>query len=284
MASFDTVDRGLIKMKIRILCVLFSVITLVLCACGGKSESGSQASASPDSASKASPDTPITTVEPTTEHYLDQSEAAAHKVELLVTKPLKSKSKKLDVKELLQNPELPTGCESVALTAALRYLGYNIDKTEIADNYLIYDEDIFWGFAGDPYSDDGAGIYPPGMTNTANYFFELNGEKHSAVNTMGYSLEKLYRLIDNGYPVLVWTTMDFWEPNVIDTGYYFGDEEYFWYDNEHCIVLTGYDLNSKTLTFCDPLEGIVTCVEDEFEAIYNEIGKLSMTIVEAEKQ
>ena len=80
-------------MKIRILCVLFSVITLVLCACDGKSESGSQASASPDSASKASPDTPITTVEPTTEHYLDQSEAAAHKVELLVTKPLKSKSK-----------------------------------------------------------------------------------------------------------------------------------------------------------------------------------------------
>lgn len=271
-------------MKIKLLCVVIVVLALFLCSCGSKSESGGSSSATPDSASKSTPDFASTPDEPSTEHVLDQSEIAEQKVALLVTKPLKNQSKKLDVKELMQNPELPTGCESVALTAALRYIGYDIEKTEIADNYLIYDDDIFWGFAGDPYSYNGAGIYPPGLTNTANYFFELNGEKHSAVNTMGYSLDELYRLIDNGYPVLVWTTMDFWEPNVIDTGYYYGDEEYFWYDNEHCMVLMGYDLDSKTLTFCDPLEGIVTCGEEEFKAIYNEIGKLSMTIVESESK
>lgn len=271
-------------MKKRLFSIVLIIITLGLCACGSGSESDKSGSAiaSPDEAlkKKATTDSPAIPDEPVTEHVLEQNEVAAQKVALLVRQPLKNQSRQLDVEELLQNPELPTGCESVALTAVLRYLGYNIEKTEIADNYLIYDEDLFWGYVGDPYSDDGAGIFPPGLTNTADGFFEINGGKYSAVNTMGYSLDELYRLVDNGYPVLVWTTMDFYEPNVIDTGYYYGDEEYFWYDNEHCMVLIGYDTEENSLSFCDPLEGIVSCDADVFESIYNEIGKLSMTIVD----
>lgn len=217
--------------------------------------------------------------EPATEHVLNQDDAAAVKVEMLKSKPLNSRSKLLDIEEIYQNPELPTGCESVALTAALRYLGYDLEKTEIADNYLIYDDDMFWGYVGDPYSDDGAGIYPPGLTNTANAYLADQKSKYTAVNTMGYSLDELYRLIDNGCPVLVWTTMAFYPPNIIETGYFFGDTEYFWYDNEHCMVLIGYDLDENTVICCDPLDGIVTCDADEFEAIHDEIGRLSMTIV-----
>ena len=47
---------------------------------------------------------------------------------------LKQRRAELETEELLQTPELPTGCESVALTAALRCLGFTPDKTEIADN------------------------------------------------------------------------------------------------------------------------------------------------------
>lgn len=36
----------------------------------------------------------------------------------------------------MQNPELPTGCESVALTNALNYYGFGLGKTVIADAYM----------------------------------------------------------------------------------------------------------------------------------------------------
>ena len=64
----------------------------------------------------------------------------------------------LDVPELLQKPELPTGCESVALTMALMYEGYDLEKTTIADEYLVYSEDgdFTRGYVGDPKSRQGS--------------------------------------------------------------------------------------------------------------------------------
>ena len=32
-----------------------------------------------------------------------------------------------------------------------------------------------------------------------------------------------------------------------------GDRTYEWYNNEHCIVLGGYDLTQNTVTLFDPL-------------------------------
>ena len=58
---------------------------------------------------------------------------------------LKNRQYQLDTEELFQNPELPTGCESVALTAALQYLKFDLEKTDIAENYLTYGEDVMWG-------------------------------------------------------------------------------------------------------------------------------------------
>ena len=40
---------------------------------------------------------------------------------------------------VLQNPELPTGCEVTSLTQTLNYLGFNIDKLTLADNFMPMD-------------------------------------------------------------------------------------------------------------------------------------------------
>lgn len=43
---------------------------------------------------------------------------------------------KLDVEPILQLPELPTGCEITSLATVLNYYGYDISKTQLADEYL----------------------------------------------------------------------------------------------------------------------------------------------------
>ena len=69
----------------------------------------------------------------------------------------------LDVEAIYQEPELPTGCESVALTMLLQYEGFELDKTTIAEEYLIYSENWNFdeGYVGDPASYEGAGCFHP---------------------------------------------------------------------------------------------------------------------------
>jgi len=83
---------------------------------------------------------------------------------------------------------------------------------------------------------------------------------------------------DNCTPVMVWTTM-FMEP-VEFTGEYgvLDGKEYKWYKSEHCVVISGYDLDKGVITVNDPMEGIVERNIDEFKAIYNEIGQYAVVV------
>ena len=194
--------------------------------------------------------------------------------------PLRHRHASIETEELYQNPELPTGCESVALTAALRSLGFELEKTDFADNYLIYDEDVMWGYVGDPTEYDGAGIYPPGLTVSTNQYLKAAGSSYVAYNTMGVELEDLLKLVDDGCPVLLWTTMNYEEPIFDDFSYEYDGEEYYWFQLEHCVMLCGYDLDEGTVTLNDPLRGIETIDIEQMAYVYNEIGKMSMTIKE----
>ena len=44
----------------------------------------------------------------------------------------------LPVPQILQNPELPNGCEITSCCEVLHYLGFAPDKCELADYYLRY--------------------------------------------------------------------------------------------------------------------------------------------------
>lgn len=258
------------------------ILVLGFCGCSGDSSSESAPVSTGDEAPKAATkdeadntETEVHTTEPETipaEYY--------NRLDSILSSPLKRSSHQLEVEEWIQYPELPTGCESVALTAALDYLGFDIEKTEIAENYLYYEDyDLMYGYVGDPFSDFGAAIYPPGLTATANSYLSHMGSDYHAINTMGTELSDLYKLIDNGYPVVIWSTLYQNEPSMTDDEYYYDGETYYWYDNEHCEMLCGYDLEDNTVTISDPNEGVITCDADSFEEIYNEVGKLSMTII-----
>ena len=49
----------------------------------------------------------------------------------------------LSVPSILQNPELPTGCEVTALAEVLQFWGFDVCKTELADEWLPRSESDF---------------------------------------------------------------------------------------------------------------------------------------------
>ncbi|MCH1983270.1 C39 family peptidase [Ruminococcus sp. OA3] len=185
----------------------------------------------------------------------------------------------LDIQPILQNPELPTGCESVSLTMALEFLGFELEKTTIADQYLIRSTTNFAeGYVGDPYSDHGAGIFPPGLTETANGFLKVHDSGMSAYDITGVEFEELYSYIAAGYPVLIWSTMYYDEPQFAGAFSTAGDRTYEWYNNEHCIVLGGYDLTQNTAILFDPLRDTQVMEIPDMKYLYDAVGKYAVVI------
>lgn len=273
-------------MKRMFLALLLAALIISVCGCESAAKQGNQVDSDwgPDAARISSGDQATddhAALQATDDELTD--EEMLHPMDYKMdtaffNAPLRHSEAMLDTEELLQNPELPTGCESVAVTDALLVLGFDLEKTDFAENYLTFGEDVMWDYVGDPAEEDGAGIFPPGLTNCTNEYLRQQKSDYVAYNTMGVPFEDLFKLIDAGYPVLIWTTMDYELPLLDDVAYEYEGEYYFWYQLEHCVMLCGYDLGERTVTINDPLEGIVTLGLEQMEEIYNETGKLSMTI------
>lgn len=187
----------------------------------------------------------------------------------------------LELELISQYPELPAGCESVSLTMILNYYGYNLNKTDIVDDYLVYSGNFVMGYCGNPYSYDvGGGIYAPGMTITANNFLEAKGSKHYAENITGTDFDTLLEYVAQGHPILIWSTISMMS---CSKGAYNYDDEgnpYAWDYNEHCVVLAGYDYHANSVTIYDPIDGLLYRKMDEFEAIYNDMEQMAIIIKE----
>lgn len=186
----------------------------------------------------------------------------------------------LDTEEIYQYPELPTGCEAVSLTIALNCMGAKLDKTDVAEKYLEYSDNFAIGFCGDPFTDDGAGIFPPGLVQSAWNYINDTGAKLYPIDTSGLSMEELYHFIDAGSPVIVWTTVYMAWPYDIEIAEEYNGEYYPWYDLEHCVCMYGYDIDNGEIYISDPQQGNITVSAYEFEEIYDEIGRYSMTLID----
>ncbi len=190
-------------------------------------------------------------------------------------------SKILDVNYILQNPELPTGCEITSLAMVLNYFGYDANKCYLADNYLKrcdYGCDIpYNAFIGSPYYDNGFGCFSPVITASANKFLHENDSNLTAYDISGVSVEKLFLELEQGYPVIVWATMYMMETEWIKCWVINGEDVYFPV-NEHCLVLTGFDLDKNVVFFSDPLKGNCQYNLDTFKLRYEQLLKQAVVI------
>lgn len=212
--------------------------------------------------------------------YTDPQTATSSEI-LLVKKEI-SVSAHIDIKNILQNPELPTGCEITSLAQVLCFYNYNADKELLADNYLtkamIGEADLNTAFISDPRSERSYGCNAPVIVDAAEKYLADNGHAHVPVNITGSDPYDLYSLIDSGIPVIVWSTIAL---EKAEESYLWdmddGNSVYFMI-NEHCTVLTGYNFKTKTVSFSDPLYGKVTYSMSKFEERFEQMGRQAIYI------
>lgn len=190
------------------------------------------------------------------------------------------------VTPILQNPELPTGCEITSLTMALNYAGYATDKLTMADKYLIraepYQTTFGEAFVGSPHDPTAWGCYAPVIVKTAQRFLtDMNGTEDTTTvqNLTGCSLKTLLGEVANGTPVITWASIGMTDD--IEERYYWttpeGKDAVFLV-SEHCLLLTGYSIPNSTVTVCDPLEGQTTYDMEVFEDRYNRLYQQAVVI------
>ncbi len=188
-----------------------------------------------------------------------------------------------DFEIIYQMPELPTGCEVVALTMVLQYYGFDVDKTIMASEYLpTVDATFYYGsdgrkygpdlnvyFVGDPF---GSG-YICGTTaivTAADGYLQDAGSSLRAVDMTGSSVEELYQLVSEDTPVVVWVTIGM-ATRAETSGWYTESGEYVeWSTNDHGAVLIGY--TEDTVMIADPISGMMECNRDAFESVFQSRG------------
>ena len=195
-----------------------------------------------------------------------------------------------DFETILQEPELPTGCEITSLTMALNYYGYDVDKITMAYDYLpilydgVYTDNygITFGpeignyFLGDPGSAWGYFCYPEAIVTAANEYLSDEKSMIKAVDISGTNADSLYELVAKDTPVIVWITVYMTERWDMLSWYTESGEEVEWSQDDHCGVLIGYDDDSVTIA--DPISGEWEYDRDDFEEVYLSRGQLAVIL------
>lgn len=190
----------------------------------------------------------------------------------------------INVPRILQNPELPTGCEVTSLAMALQYAGFPATHIELADKWLDKGEyrasDYRKVFVGDPTSVFAYGCFAGVIERCANKYLESKNSSAEVKNITGSTPRQLYRYIANGTPVIIWATGDmkecYYDKQWIDkeTG-----NVVTWIRNEHCMVLTGYDLEQKLVYVNDPLKGRTAYPMELFEYRFKQMESQAIVII-----
>lgn len=162
-----------------------------------------------------------------------------------VKKMVDLNKKIINAPHLLQNPELPRGCEVTSLAMLLNHSGISVDKMELASQLhtVAFEENglngnMREGFVGDMYSlnTPGLGVYVEPIYNLASIYLP-----NRLVNLTGGEPQDLYNMIDQGIPV--WLIVN-------DTFTALPEEQFeTWFTNDgpmqvtyakHSVLLTGY--------------------------------------------
>lgn len=274
-------------MKRLLILLLFTAVLLTGCANFVEStrDSATRDEATADHATRDEATTDQATADSATPDEATEAPAPPAPAQLRYEEILSGKASDratLDrVTAIPQYPDMQAACESMALTAAINHFGYNLGEADIVNKYLVYDDTCVTGYSGNPrVFYEGAGIFPPGLVTTTWNFIN---DRHAALypfDTTGLSMDDLYKFIDAGCPVLIWTTVER-QDVYFEGGSEYNGVFYPWFPSEHCVCLYGYDKSTRQVLVADSWYGTNEWEDaGRFEELYNEIGKFSMVIMD----
>lgn len=212
------------------------------------------------------------------------SQAAPSDVQPVTVRPARvPDSICLGIPALLQNPELPTGCEITSLTMLLNGLGFGVSKEMMADAYLPKGEmelgNFHEVFVGNPRDPQALGCYAPVIVSAANRFLQEQGTSVQAKNITGTPFEDLSKYLARHVPVLVWTTMELGDPR---PGKSWEDpstgQVLQWTAGEHCVVLLGYSRQENLVYVNDPRVGFCAYPADKMALRYQQMGSQAVVL------
>ncbi len=243
--------------------------------CAVKSPVSSAPTTTTQTTSEATSTTTTTTLKPTTTRTYIKPTRANGKV--LINAPL-----------LNQFPEYPSGCESVAAVMALKHAGENTSVYNFIDKHLPCSQNMFWKdgkyyapspyeyFLGDPRSQNSYGCMSSVIKAALIHYF---GSDDRVIDTTGRALSNLCKTyIDNGIPAIVWASIGM-IPLTDGPSWILPDgTTYVWPDNEHCLLLVGYD--DGKYYFNDPYRGkVIGYARSVVEQRYEQLGMQSLVII-----
>jgi len=193
-----------------------------------------------------------------------------------------------DVPQILQNPELPNGCEITSLCELLHFYGFPADKCDLADHYLPQSEKWYGAdpnsvYLGNPRLDDGSpetGYYcfsGPVMKAAEKYLNE-HGSRLRPVDLTGASEPELAAALQNGCPFIFWASLHF-----EDIQY---DSAPAWmlpdgkmhkpFHMLHCMVCKGMD--EQFFYIADPLNYNTEVPREKFMNIFRQLGSRAVIL------
>ena len=188
----------------------------------------------------------------------------------------------VDVPCYSQYPELPTGCESVALTDLLNYYGFGLGKTIIADYYLPKGSNgnFVTAFDGNPRRSSGGlmGCVAPAITIAGNNFLRAAGSIMQAKDVSFSSISSIKNRLTCGQPVEMWNTeWGSWPGGRYAARWYNGHSYGLWGGN-HAVVLNGYDDEQGIVYLSDSINGNVTRNAQVFFGTWQQMDSQAVVI------
>lgn len=194
-----------------------------------------------------------------------------------------------EVSLMLQNPELPNGCEVTSLAMLLSSTGSYADKMELYESYLPrraftsrngvrYAPSPEDAYIGDAASSTGGWYCFEGPILAAgNTWLEARGLPWRLENLTGITQEQMEEYLNQGHPLIVWVTLHYQRPRTV--GYTWmlpNGTVYTPYSNLHCVVLTGWDGGNYRVA--DPLYGWQSVSPADFWSAFEGMGSRALTL------